>query len=109
MDSNPAFLVFGAAAIAAVLVTLILLLYRADKRHVRSCISRCARENGFEVLDSEERSFQVRPFRWTFAGPGRVFRVRVYDSSKQERYVWIRLIRYLSSPAFGYTAELLPE
>ena len=109
MDRESAFLIFRASAIAAVLIAVILLGHRAGERYVRSSVLRCAREHGFDVLSSEEQSVEMGPFRWTLAGRGRIFRVRVCGSNKQERYVWIRLIRYLSSPAFGYTAELIPE
>ena len=109
MDRESTISIIRASAIAAVLISLILLGYRYDKRRVRAAILRCAREHGYDVLATEEYFLSSGPFGWGTSGRARVFRVRVCDASKTERYVWIRVGSYWASPIFDDRTEFMRE
>ena len=58
-------------------------------RRARDLLEGWAEENGYEILESEQRLFRRGPYFWS--GRGQViYRVSVRDSAGVERLGWVR-------------------
>ena len=106
MDQQSIFEIARASVFAGVLVSLVIFGGRWIKSRQRSVFQKIAQEQGFEILNWEEKLFSSGPFGWGTCGRASVFRLKVRDRDRRERFIWIRCGSFWTSFPFDGTTEI---
>lgn len=106
MDRQSTIEIIRASAVAGLLISGVLVIYRLVRSRTRAALQRCAKEHGFEILSCTERFLTSGPFCWGTSGRASVFRLRVRDRDGRERFVWVRIGTFFASVLFDDTTEI---